>query len=264
MAAKGLSFRIDAKEVQKIIKNTIDYSDGFLEEFKLQESQIMSDVMNAVVDIFYDDLDQMARSNPSAFHHIYEWYQVGEPSARLVELDTKLKAKVATLSAYFLESTTLPENNPGETKEPFSWKAEIMEYGRGVVIEPKYAEALLFTVGKNQVFTKGPIFVANPGGDAVQGSFSAFFNQFFSPKYFVNKVLNSDLKFEQYFSRATTYEKNYKRSVSGGAARSAGKAAAKEWVLKAGYTMRITPSGRRQYRNKEGKVVSASQALRRK
>lgn len=262
MAKTGLTFKIDAKEVEKIIKNTVDYTDGFLEEFKLQESQIMSDVMNAVVDIFYDDLDQKARSNPSAFHHIYEWYQAGDPSSRLVELDAKLKGKVATLSAYFLESTTLPENNPGETREPFSWKAEIMEYGRGVVIEPKYADVLQFTIGKNEIFTKGPIFVPNPGGNDVQGSFTAFFNQFFSPKYFVNKVLNSDLKFQQYFSNPTTYEKNYRRSVSAGGSRSAGKAAAKEWVLKAGYSMRITPSGRTQFKNSKGQVVSKDKATK--
>ena len=258
--ARSLTFKIDASEVQKVIRNTIEYSQGFLQEFKNSEQQILSDVMNAATDIFYEDLDQAARANPEAFHHIYEWYQVGEPSARLVELDAQLKGKVARLSAFFLESFSLPENNPGETYEPFSWKAEVMEYGRTVQIVPKNVDNLLFTIGREQIFTKGPIIVSNPGGDLVQGSFTNFFNQFFSQKYFINKVLYSDLNFQQYFSKALPYKTNFRRGVQGSGARSAGRAAAREWVLKPGYSMRVTPSGRRQFRGPSGGVVSRSKA----
>jgi hypothetical protein len=262
--AKGLTFKIDSAEVKKILKNTVEYTEGFLAEFKNSESQIMSDVMNASKSIFYEDLDQAARSSPSKFHHIYEWYQVGEPSARLVELDATLKAKVASFQAYFLESQTLPENNPGETREPFSLKAQIMESGIPVVIEPKYAKSLLFTVGKGiEVYSK-KVIVSNPGGDEVQGSFTSFFNMFFSPKYFIDKVLYSDLNFQKYFSRPVTYEKNYRRAAKGSNARAQGRAAAQEWVLKAGYTMRTTPSGRTQFRGPSGKVVSKDKATKKR
>jgi hypothetical protein len=266
----NLSFRVNSKDVEKVIRNTIEYTDSFLTEFKKNEPQILRDVMEASIDIFYEDLDQAARSSPNKYHHIYEWEQWGEPSARLVELDGALKGKVATLQAYFLESFSLPVNRPDydgnqpNTYEPFSLKAQIMESGQGVMIAPKNKENLFFTIDKQPFYTARPIFVPNPGGDEVQGSFTAFFKMFFSKKYFIDKVLYSDLNFHRYFSKPIPYEKNYRRAAKGSNARAQGRAAAQEWVLKAGYTMRVTPSGRRQFRGPGGNVVSRSEATKKK
>jgi hypothetical protein len=266
----NLKFRVNSKDVEKVIRNTIDYTDGFLEEFKRQESTILRDVMEASIDIFYEDLDQMATSSPNRFHHLYEWDQVGEPSARLVELDAQLKSKVGNIRAFFLESFSLPTNRSDsfgiapETYEPFSFKAEVMENGSGVIIQPKNFSKLKFSIGENMYYSEKSIFVSNPGGNDVQGSFTAFFKMFFSKNYFVNKVLYSDLNFQKYFSRPVTYEKNYKRAAKGSNARAQGRAAAQEWVLKAGYTMRTTPSGRTQFRGPSGKVVSKDKATKKR
>lgn len=266
----NLTFRVNSKDVEKVIRNTIEYTDGFLEEFKRQEPTILRDVMEASIDIFYEDLDQMATSSPNRFHHLYEWDQVGEPSARLVELDAQLKSKVGNIRAFFLESFSLPTNRPDsfgiapETYEPFSFKAEVMENGSGVIIQPKNFSKLKFAIGENMYYSENPIFVSNPGGNDVQGSFTAFFKMFFSKKYFVNKVLYSDLNFQKYFSKPVTYEKNYKRAAKGNNARAQGRAAAQEWVLKAGYTMRTTPSGRTQFRGPDGRVVSKNKATKKR
>ena len=111
-------------------------------------------------------------------------------------------------------------------------------------------------------YSERPIFISNPGGNDVQGSFTAFFKMFFSKKYFVDKVLYSDLNFQKYFSRPVPYEKNYRRAAKGNSAKAQGRAAAQEWVLKAGYTMRTTPSGRTQFRGPSGKVVSKDKATK--
>lgn len=266
----GLTFKINSAEVKKILKNTVEYTEGFLTEFKRQESTILRDVMEASIDIFYEDLDQAATSSPNRFHHIYEWDQVGQPSARLVELDAQFKSKVGNIRAFFLESFSLPTNRADsfgiapETYEPFAFKAQVMEDGMGVTIEPKNFSKLKFVVGKNMYYAEKPIFVSNPGGDDVQGSFTAFFKMFFSKNYFINKVLYSDLNFQKYFSKPIPYEKNYRSAVKGNNARAQGKAAAQEWVLKAGYTMRITPSGRTQFRGPDGRVVSKDKATKKR
>jgi len=266
----NLTFRVNSKDVEKVIRNTIEYTDGFLDEFKRQEPTILRDVMEASIDIFYEDLDQMATSSPNRFHHLYEWDQVGQPSARLVELDAQLKSKVGNIRAFFLESFSLPTNRADsfgiapETYEPFSFKAEVMENGSGVIVQPKNFSKVKFAIGQNMYYSERPIFISNPGGNDVQGSFTAFFKMFFSKKYFVDKVLYSDLNFQKYFSRPVPYEKNYRRAVKGNSAKAQGRAAAQEWVLKAGYTMRTTPSGRTQFRGPSGKVVSKDKATKKR
>ena len=52
----NLTFRVNSKDVEKVIRNTIEYTDGFLDEFKRQEPTILRDVMEASIDIFYEDL----------------------------------------------------------------------------------------------------------------------------------------------------------------------------------------------------------------
>lgn len=219
-----LKVKFDTKKLTKTINNVIQYSDGFISETRDSKQKIVNKMAVTGINSFYDYLDGLARVHPTILHHVYEWGEVGNPLQRLYELNLSVSSRSATIGAEFLESTSIPT---GAT-EPFYNKAEVMENGETVIVSEKEAQALFFEIDGEEFFRKGPITIANPGGEAVRGSFVEAFNQFYT-SYFSEVYLRS-IKFYQHLSKPNTYSRNIKNAVKGGSARTAGKAAAQQWI----------------------------------
>lgn len=101
------ALKIDSKEAMRMLNNLVDYSDGFIKETKAKESTVASRLANTSISGFYQFLDSLARVHPTMLHHIYEWGQVGNPGARLVELKKSLLVEKLKLEQTFLNLNLL-------------------------------------------------------------------------------------------------------------------------------------------------------------
>ena len=199
---------INSKRAMKTLNNVVRYSEGFLKESKARESFVASKLAGASINGFYQYLDSLARTNPSMLHHVYEWGQVGDPGARLVELKKIISAGgKAAIDADLLTSSSVPEGG----SEPFYEKAQIMEEGIPVVINEVNAQAMFFQVDGEEFFRVGPIVVENPGGEATRGSFIRAFEEFYNV-YFDQMYLRA-IRFYDHFSNANAYAKNFNSGV---------------------------------------------------
>jgi hypothetical protein len=208
----------------KTINNIINYSDGYIQETKKNEAKIANKIAKISVDVFYQYLDGLARMHPDMLHHVYEWGEVGNPGSRLYKLKTISMGKSVGVGAQLLNSNSIKE---GST-EPFYDKASIMEYGESVTVTEKEAESLFFEIDGVEYFRKGPITIANPGGEAVRGSFVRAFNEFYS-NYFSEVYLRSIGLYKQ-LKEAKEYKKNVAVASKSVNPRLLGKNSAMQWV----------------------------------
>ncbi len=222
-----ITTRIKANDVIKMLENSIKYTDAFAKELKRNSDILNEKVGEESVDAFYEYLDSLARSHPGMLHHVYEWGQVGNPSGRLFELGLSVNKTSAVIDAEFLESRI-----PSPTSDvAFYDKADVMESGEPVTVTEVEAEALFFEIDGEEFFRKGPIFIANPGGEATRGSFVRAFNEFYE-NYFTEFHLKS-IGFYKYFSNPKEYEKYFNSAVKGNGAAATGRKAALSWIMKA-------------------------------
>lgn len=157
---------------------------------------------------FESYVDHLARVNPNRYHHIYEPGQSGDPRARLFKSSVSSDKNKALLQYSFL-----PSRIPGESGQVFKSKAIIMESGTPVTITPKRAKSLVFEIDGEMVFAKES-YVTNPGGVAVQNSFTETFNLFMTSK--ANEVL-IELGFYERIEKAILSEtKLVLRKISSG------------------------------------------------
>lgn len=133
-------------------------------------------------------VDNISRSNHSKYHHIYEPNQTGDPTARLF-VSTLDNGKTPKLMYSFKQSSS-----PSDSGYVFKNKAFIMENGIPLNIKPKSEEYLRFEYD-GKFYRKKQVYVSDPGGPEVQGSFAELFNRFMTTA--ANKAL-TDLEF---FSR---------------------------------------------------------------
>jgi hypothetical protein len=221
------SLRFDGKETMKVLNNLVAYSNGFITESKAKQGYVASKMADLSITGFYEFLDTMARMHPGMLHHVYEWGQVGDPAGRLYDLKKVLTGNSAEISADFLQSNSTPEGG----NEPFFNKAEIMEDGVSVVINEVQAKALFFQVDGEEFFRSGPIFIANPGGAAVRGSFVTFFEQFYN-EYFERVYLES-IKFYDSFRNPQQFSRNFRSAMKSGNAGAIGRRTALSWITQA-------------------------------
>ena len=226
-----ITTKLNTKSFMRTMNNILQYSEAFTEELKRNESKISNKIANASIDIFYEYLDGLARVHPGMLHHVYEWGQVGNPTARLFELQSRLGKGNALITAELLQSDSIPPSG----NEEFYNKAIVMEEGIPVVINEVDAEALFFEVDGEEFFRTGPIVIANPGGAETRGSFVKAFNEFYG-KYFTDVYLSS-IGFYKHFSNPKEYSKRFRSAAKSRTARSIGRAAALSWIEK-------TPGGR--------------------
>jgi hypothetical protein len=186
----------------KSLNNIIDYSVGFLDGIQKGKQVFLKNLGKDVTEFLKEYIDASARVNPSRLHHIYEWYQTGSPNARLFDIDYTVSNLGLSFKSTFSQSRTIKNGS----RVPFYDKAKIMEEGIPVTIVPVEAKVLSFEVDGEQVFTKGPVTVDNPGGDT-QGGFESVFDQFFS-QYFTQAFLRKSGALSE-LENAQVYKNNF-------------------------------------------------------
>jgi hypothetical protein len=216
---------MNTKNLEKIIGNAIDYSVGFLDGAQKGKSIFLKNLGNSVVGILKDYIDVEARSNPQALHHIYEWYQVGSPKARLYDFTYTVSNVGLSFKSNFKQSKSLSSGS----SVPFENKAKIMENGTPVTISPVRSEVLAFESDGQTVFTRRDIEIKNPGGTEVQGSFEKVADEFFRV-YFKQSFLKSSGLYS-YIKKPVLYKQNFRTGSKVG--RSVGVETGFKWIANA-------------------------------
>ena len=78
-----IKFKMNNKELNKKLNNVVQYSSGFFEGVEMERIQFNRILGGYTAEALGYYIDSKARSNPGAFHHIYEWNQVGNKDSRL-------------------------------------------------------------------------------------------------------------------------------------------------------------------------------------
>lgn len=178
-----ISVKINDKDLMRDMNNIIEYSLGFLDGIKKGKRMFLDNLGKDITELVKEYIDSSARVNPSRLHHVYEWYQTGSPDARLFDINYTVSNLGLSFKSTFSQSTTIKDGS----RTPFYNKARIMEEGIPVTIVPTKAKVLSFEVDGEQVFTKGPVVVDNPGGNS-QNGFQSVADQFFT-QYFTQAFL---------------------------------------------------------------------------
>jgi len=222
-----INVSLDAKSFINNLNNLTEYSIGFLNGVEVAKPVIMDNLGKEIIEMLKDFIDTNARVNPETLHHVYEWYQTGSPEARLFDIDYIVHGKDGLSFNYtFSQSSSFAKNS----NTSFYDKAEIMEKGIPVTIRPKKASVLSFNENGEQIFTKKPIVVENPGGIAVEGGFErtikTFFDSYFTQAFLVTSGVLSHLN----------NPKAYKDNVFAGSkqGRALGLKVGYEWATKGG------------------------------
>jgi len=193
--------KLNNNNFNQVMKNIIDYSVGFLDGAKAGKTKFLGNLGVETIEALKLYIDSNARIDPATLHHVYEWYRVGSPDARLFDLNYTVSNIGLSFKSSFSQSKSIQDGS----YEPFYNKAKIMELGSPVIIKPKRSESLRFEVDGDIVYTKNEVVVNNPGGRS-RGGFEKVFDTFFS-KYFTQAFLkNSGVL--QSFSNPVAYKKN--------------------------------------------------------
>lgn len=187
-----MKIRFDRKSFNKTMHNAIEYSLGFLEGAEIGTLAFNQQLAVITEQALKKYIDVKAKANPESLHHVYEWQRVGDPSARLFEISGKASKNNIVFTGKFLPSDSVSENS----NEPFVDKANVMENKISILVEPRSSDFLAFDVDGNQVFTVNSVFVENPGGDGVAGSFGRAVDDFFEV-YFTTTILKQSGIYEQ-------------------------------------------------------------------
>lgn len=205
---KLVNVRFNTREFNRVMKNAIRYSDGFVDGIEIDKRQFMMELGEFVSQILHKYVDAQAKANPQRLHHVYEWGKVGSPSSRLFFVEPIAGPQVIRFDVFFLASDSTSKT----ATEPFIYKAETMEKGMSITVVPKFSDYLVFDIDNHTVFTKNEITINNPGGPAVKGSFKETIDEFFS-QYLTNVVLQPFLKD---LATAEEYAKYFRQGANGG------------------------------------------------
>lgn len=211
---------------KKDMKNIIDYSVGFLEGVQAGKLKFLNNVGVLTKELLEQYIDSNARVNPEALHHIYEWYKVGSPDARLYDINYTISNLGLSFVSTLKQSTSIKDGS----SVPFYNKAKIMEEGTPVTIRPRKSNVLVFEDGGETVFTKGEVVVQSPGGPATKGAFENVVNTFFT-RYFTQAFLKSSGIYE-YFNNPVVYKRNLKSGKTSGKVK--GYQVGYRWIANAG------------------------------
>ena len=218
---------IDSKELFSELNNITQYSIGFLDGMQEARPVFMDNLGKTVIESLKNFIDSNARMNPEMLHHVYEWYQEGSPESRLFDIDYNVLGNSGLSFNYTFSQSSSYSNN---SNQPFYDKARIMEQGIPVTIKPKSGGVLMFNSEGEQIFTRKPIVVSNPGGTEVQGGFEKtikmFFDNYFSQSYVMSSGITST------FNNPITYKANFKSGSKQG--KSLGFKVGYQWVAKGG------------------------------
>lgn len=222
----SLSVKYDDAKFLSDMQNLLGYAEGFLDGVQAGKAKFLENFGASTIEVLKEFIDSNARSNPEALHHVYEWYQTGSPDARLFDLSYSVRSGGLSINSTFRQSTVVKSGS----NVPFYDKARIMEAGIPVTITPKKSNVLVFEDNGETVFSKGPIKIDNPGGNAVAGSYENVFNLFFRSYFSQAYLISSGLV--EYIKNPIDFKKYFSTAKRGG--RSRGKNVGYNWISKAG------------------------------
>jgi hypothetical protein len=221
-----IAIKFDDKKFFKDLTNIANYSTGFLEGVHAGKEEFAKSIAKNGVEIFKQFVDQQARVDEKMYHHIYEWYQAGNPGARLFDVEYITRDGGISFNGTFSQSRSVSDNS----NTPFYNKAQIMERGLPITISPKNSSVLAFEIDGEKVFTPNPVTVQHPGGTHVMGSFERIFDIFFR-EHFKQSVLDVT-GITKHLSTAKPYRDNLAAGKTGGKAK--GVQVGYNWIAKAG------------------------------
>jgi hypothetical protein len=219
-----IQLKFNAAQFNKEINNIVNYSYGFVDGAVAAKTEFLQNLGSIVSEQASLYIDSNARVDEQSLHHVYEWYNAGNPTARLFDIKYSINNRGVLFTSEFKQSTTIQQGS----NVPFHDKARIMEDGITVKIEPRKSDVLRFEVGGDVVYTKKPVTVQNPGGN-VQGKFENTFDTFFKV-YFTQAFLRSS-GLSEYFNNPSVYKTNLRSGAKGG--KSVGRRVGYRWVANA-------------------------------
>jgi hypothetical protein len=201
-----INMKYNTNSFMKEMNNILDYANGFMEGAQNGKKELFETIGEKTKEILNEFVDSNARANEAVLHHVYEWSQAGSPSSRLFDLEYTTSGGGLTFRSTFRQSVSVQSGS----STPFYDKARIMEQGIPVRIRPVKAEALAFQDNGQQVFTKSPVTVTNPGGQSVAGGFQqtidSFFNSYWKQSFLqasgIADILRNPIQFKQNLPRA--------------------------------------------------------------
>lgn len=219
-----IAVKIDARQFIRDMNNIIDYSTGFVQGVQGGKNAFLHQLGPRIKEMLDEFIDSNARVAPNLLHHVYEWYQTGSPDARLFNIKYTVSNLGLSFISTFKQSTTVQNGS----KVPFYDKARIMELGSTVIISPKTSDVLRFEVDGEEVFTKQPVVVRNPGGNT-RGNYEKVFDLFFK-QYFKQSFLKSS-GILQYLENPEVYKRNLNAGKRGG--KNTGVKTGLRWIVNA-------------------------------
>ena len=220
-----IGVKFNARTFQKEMKNIIEYSTGFLDGVQIGKKEFLNNLGPEITELASQFIDSNARLDYQSLHHIYEWSRVGDPSARLFDINFTVSNLGLSFTSNFRQSQSIKDGS----RVPFYNKAAIMEAGTPVTIAPVSGETLRFEVGGEVVYTKKPVVVQNPGGNT-EGQFTNVWDMFFG-RYFTQAFLRSS-GLAKYLENPEVYKKNLSAGKKGG--RQTGLSVGSRWIANAG------------------------------
>lgn len=218
-----INVNYDTKDFNTKMKNMFLYSKGFTQGIEINKQKFNLQLGEYSVDVLNKFIDTKARIDKDSLHHVYEWGQVGDPGGRLFNIEVSATRTSIIFYGNFLPSKSISDN----ATEPFVDKAQIMENSIMIEVSPKSSNVLAFEADGETVFTTDSVYIANPGGDGVAGSFGKVVEEFFD-NYYTNTVLMQSGIFQR-LSRPVEYAQGFASGVLGGGF-GAGKAAGKRYL----------------------------------
>lgn len=172
---------------------------------ELSSPAVLEELANAVFTLsgnaFVKAMNLESKSNKKAYHHIYEWNQLGTSKGRLFFLwkESSKDGKLIIKPGFIKSKTKVPVDptllQPGRTgktvasRHIFRDKAFIMETGKPIIYRTSKNTPMPEN-GQLRFVAAGTVIKNyNPGGKAVKGSFEKFYKQWFATK--VDSVINS-------------------------------------------------------------------------
>lgn len=213
------------KTFMQEMNNLLEYSAGFIQGVEVGKADFFSALGVTTVEVLKQYIDSHARQNPDVLHHIYEWHEVGSPSARLFDI----KYTVSSLGISFVGNFSQSKSIKNGSRTPFYDKANVIENGIPVVIRPNSAQALAFDKDGESVFVRGQVTVQSPGGELAQGGFERVMDSFFT-RYFTQAFLQSSGILD-YIKNPVAFKANMRAGKRGG--RSKGVEVGKRWIVNA-------------------------------
>ena len=201
-----IKVKFKTTDFMKEMDSIVQYANGFMDGAQAGKKQLLETIGAKTKEILESFIDSNARTNQAVLHHVYEWQQSGNAASRLFDIEYTTSGGGLTLRSTFRQSVSVKN---GSTT-PFYDKARIIEEGIPVRIKAKVSSVLSFNDGGEQVFTKLPIDVSNPGGSEANGGFQrivdSFFNSYWKQSFLkasgIADILRNPIQFKQNLPRA--------------------------------------------------------------